>query len=247
MRPLKIPCGQSRAANPWGSQRYDSLQAKIQRRFRGGFSMLFSWNWSKLMGDASFWGTEISGPVAEHTLGSEDRPHEVSIAPVWEVPKVLDAVVGGWELRGQYVIQSGAPAIFSANSFFDGQAFGRSRNDRTLDRWFDTSHFSKFPNSQDNIAPVSASDPRNKVYADFGDFVRRCPTRWASVRASRVNDWLFKNFRVGERIKLSAGRPLCRPFSACRRRDGNAGPRCRREDRSARCSARRCAGHPAGG
>jgi hypothetical protein len=52
--------------------------------------------------------------------------------------------------------------------------------------------------------PQSSSDPKNGVYADFGNFVRRYPTRWANARASRVNEFnfgLFKTFKISERYK----------------------------------------------
>jgi hypothetical protein len=43
------------------------------------------------------------------------------------------------------------------------------------------------------------------VYQDFASFVRTYPTRWADVRASRVNNvdaGMFKNFQIRERMKL---------------------------------------------
>ena len=232
MRPIKVFGGQARGGNPVGKNQYDSLQAKIERRFRNGFSMLFSYTFSKLFEDTSFLGPEIAG-IVEHKLGGEDRPHKVSIAPVFQLPigrgkafatnmpKALDAVVGGWQLSGQYIIQSGAPIVFGTNSFFDGQNMSIPRTERTLDRWFETEHFVKFPNSGDDISrwpawtgvhtmpganfvPQTATDPKNGVFADFGNYVRNYPTRWSNVRASRVNELnlgLFKNFRFGEKIK----------------------------------------------
>lgn len=232
MRPIKVFGGQNRGGNPVGRNQYDSFQGKIERRFRAGFSMLFSYTLSKLFEDTSFWGNEIGGMV-EHKLGGEDRPHKVSIASVWQVPigrsgrlgksmsKPLDALIGGWQMSGQYIIQSGTPVVFGTDAFYDGAEFGLARNDRKLERWFDTSHFVKFPNSGDDISrwpawtgiqnmpgasfkPTTASDPKNGVFADFGTYLRRYPTRWAHVRASRVNELnfgLFKNFRIGERVK----------------------------------------------
>lgn len=233
LRPIKVLSGQNRSGNPWGKNQYDAMHLKVQRRFSGGFSLLFAYTLSKLFEDTSFWGAEISGPIPEHKLGGEDRPHKVSIAPIYylpfgrgkkflaNAPKVVDAIIGGWEVTGQFIIQSGAPVVFSDDSFFDGQNFGLKRNERTLDRWFDTTHFVKFPNQNDdlslfpawtgvhsmpgaNFKPSTSSDPKNGVYANFGNYVRRYPTRWANVRASRVNEWnlgLFKNFRFAERIK----------------------------------------------
>jgi hypothetical protein len=234
MRPIKILGGQARANNPWGVNQYDALQMKVQRRFSKGFGVLVAYTFSKLFENTSFWGPEISGPIVEHKLGGEDRPHKVSIAPIYELPfgrgkqfgqrmpRVVDAVLGGWQLSGQYTIQSGSPVVFGTDSFFDGQDFSIARNDRTLSRWFETEHFVKFPNSMDDLSlypawtgvhsmpganykPQTAADPRNGVYADFGNYVRRYPTRWANVRSSRVNELnlgIFKNFRIEERWKI---------------------------------------------
>lgn len=256
LRPIKVFGGQVRGGNPWGRNQYDALTVKVERRFRDGFSLLFSYTLSKLFEDTSFWGPEISGPIPEHKLGGEDRPHKVSIGSVWflpigrgkkigtSMPKFLDAVVGGWELTGQYIIQSGAPVVFSTDSFFDGKDFHIDRNERTLDKWFDTSHFVKFPNSGDDISkwpewtgvhnmpgadyvPKNASDPKNGVYANFGNFVRRYPTRWANVRASRVNELnfgLFKNFRIRERVRIQLRAEFFNLFNHARFGSPNTDP-----------------------
>jgi outer membrane receptor protein involved in Fe transport len=230
LRPLKLLGDQGISDNPWGKTQYDSLQARIQRRFSKGFSLITAYTFSKLFEDTAFWGPEISGPIPEHKLGGEDRPHKLSLAPIYELPfgrhkkffsempKLADAILGGWQLTGQFVIQSGAPVVFGTNSFYDGKDFHLSRGERTLSRWFDTSHFVKFPNANDDISlypawtgvqnlpganykPSAPSDPRNGVYADFGNYVRRYPTRWANVRASRVNVLnlgIYKNFKLRE-------------------------------------------------
>jgi hypothetical protein len=55
-----------------------------------------------------------------------------------------------------------------------------------------------------SYVPKTSSDPKNGVYNDFGNYLRRYPTRWAHVRSSRVNEanfGLFKNFTVRERYK----------------------------------------------
>jgi hypothetical protein len=255
MRPITVFGGQSSNDNPVGKNQFDSMQAKVERRFRGGFSLLFSYTFSKLFEDTSFWGNQLGG-VIEHKLGGEDRPHKVSIAPIVQLPfgrgkaignnmsKVLDALVGGWQVSGQYIIQSGAPVVFSTDSFFDGQNFGYSRNDRRLDKWFDTSHFVKFPNSGDDISkwpawtgiqnmpganyvPKSSSDPKNGVYADFGNYLRRYPTRWANVRESRTNELnvgLFKNFRVVERVKIQLRGEFFNAFNHARFDGPNTDP-----------------------
>ena len=232
MHSLKVFGGQARTGNPVGTNQYDAFEAKVERRYKNGFSIIAEYTFSKLFEDTSFWGNEIAGRI-EHKLGGEDRPHKLSIAPIihipygrrmkWgnQVPKWAVAVVGGWQLSGQYIVQSGAPIVFGTNSFFDGQDFHISRGDRTLDKWFETSHFVKFPSSGDDISqwpawtgvhsmpgasykPKTSSDPKNGVYADFGNYLRDHPTRWGNARSSRVNELnfgLFKNFTLMEGLK----------------------------------------------
>jgi len=156
------------------------------------------------------------------------------VAPIWEIPvgrgqhfgssmpKIANAVMGGWELTGQYTIQSGVPVVFGTDSFFTGQNFALPRDKQSLNQWFDTSQFLPFPSKNTNIStypswtgiqslpgygyvPAASDSIKNGVYQDFGTYVRNYPTRWGSVRASRVNEFnlgLFKNFRPNEKTKL---------------------------------------------
>ena len=90
------------------------MLVKVEHRFSKGFAVINSFTWSKLFEDTSWTGPEIAGRHVEHKLGGEDRPFRLSIAPIWEIPigrkqalgksmpKVLDAVVGGWQLSGQF-------------------------------------------------------------------------------------------------------------------------------------------------
>ena len=234
LRPMPEWGTVNRANNPWGTNRYDAMLAKVEHRFKKGLGLLGSFTWSKLFEDTSFWGPEISGPITEHKLGGEDRPFRLSVAPIYELPigkhrkfgggmpAALDAFLGSWELTGQLTLQSGKPVVFGGDAFYDNQDFHLPRDQRTLDRWFDTSHFVKFPDKNTeisnypawtgvfnlpgaNFVPTSSTDPKNGVYKDFGNFVRRYPTRWGNVRASRVNEvnlGIYKNFQIQEQTKL---------------------------------------------
>jgi len=236
LRPVKILGDITLDDNPWGRNQYDAMLVKIEHRFRGGFSIINSFTWSKLFEDTSFWGPEAAGRVAEHKLGGEDRPFRLSIAPIWDfpigrgkkvwgtMPKAMDQVLGGWELAGQFHIQSGVPVAFS-DSFFDGKNFSLPRDQQTLDRWFDTTHFLRFPDRNCDAQclaaypawtgiqnmpgysykPAANDTIKNGVYQDFATFVRRYPTRWSIVRASRTNELnlgLYKSFKIRERLKI---------------------------------------------
>ena len=225
--------------NPTGNNQWDAGLGKIQKRFAGGFSFITAFTWSKLFEDTSFQGPQIAGPVIAHKLGGEDRRYALSVAPIWQVPlgrgkhfftgmpRVLDAFIGGWELSGNYRIQSGIPVVFAGPAFFSGKDFSLPRDKQSLNRWFDTSQFLPFPNSNTplsvlqaypywtgvqslpgfNYVPVAGDTIKNGVYQDFANYVQTYPTRWGDVRASRVNNvdlGLRKNFKVTERVRAQA-------------------------------------------
>ena len=213
---------------------YDAMLVKVERRFSKGFAVLNSFTWSKLFEDTSLIGPEIAGAHIEHKLGGEDRPFHLSIAPIWQIPigrgrslgksmnKVADAVVGGWQLSGQFNIQSGIPVVFGTDSFFSGKDFALPSGQQSLSRWFDTSQFQRFPDKNADITtypwwtgvmslpganykPAAGDSIKNGVYQDFAANIRTFPTRWGDVRASRTNNLdlgIYKNFSIMEKVKM---------------------------------------------
>jgi hypothetical protein len=230
---VKILDGMTMNLYPWGQNQYDAMLAKIEHRFSKGFAVINSFTWSKLFEDTSWTGPEIAGRNVEHKLGGEDRPFRLSIAPIWEfpigrkqalgkgMPKVLDAIVGGWQLSGQFSIQSGVPVVFSTDSFFSGKDFALPKDQQSLSKWFDTSQFQRFPDKGADITtypawtgvmslpgasykPAAGDATKNGVYQDFAAYIRNYPTRWSDVRASRTNNLdlgIYKNFVIRERLK----------------------------------------------
>ena len=132
------------------------------------FSIINAFTWSKLLEDTSLLGPEIAGPVVEHKLGGEDRPLHLSVAGVWDLPfgrrkesggllsKFIRPIVGGWELAGQYTIQSGVPVVFGTDSFFTGKDPALPHSQQSLNEWFDTSQFFLFPSKNTNLSTVPA-------------------------------------------------------------------------------------------
>jgi hypothetical protein len=222
---------------PSGTNQYDAGLGKIERRFTKGFSMLAGFTWSKLFEDTSFLGPQIAGYHVEHKLGGEDRPFHLTVSPIWDIPvgrkqrygagmpKWADAIIGGWELSGNYNIQSGVPVVFGTASFFCGRDFALKGGKQSLNQWFDTTCFYPFPSANTttatlatypawtgvqslpgyNYVPTASDTIKNGVYQDFANYVQTNPTRWGDVRASRVNNvdaGLRKNFQIVERVKL---------------------------------------------
>jgi len=154
--------------NPTGSNRYDAMLVKAERRFSKGVGAIASFTWSELYEDTSFIGPQQAGPVVEHKLGGENRPLRFSFAPIWTIPvgrgryfgknmsKWYDAFVGGWELTSIYQVQSGVPVVFGTDSFFSGQNFALPHDQQSLNKWFDTSQFLPFPNANTTLATLQS-------------------------------------------------------------------------------------------
>jgi hypothetical protein len=138
------------------------------------------------------------------------------------MPKAADLVVGGWQLSGQFNIQSGVPVVFSTDSFFSGKDFALPHERQTLAQWFDTTQFVRFPAKNTDISnypawtgiqnlpgysykPAPGDTITNGVYQDFASYIRNYPTRWSNVRVSRVNNLdavISKNFSIRERVRV---------------------------------------------
>jgi hypothetical protein len=123
----------------WGlsSSNYHSLQAKFDRRFSNGFSLLANFTWSKLIDDSSsdwggFWSLDVLGQDfynrrAERSVSAGDVPLRFTVAPIYELPfgpgkkwaqsGVASQVIGGWRVAGIYTVSGGYPFGITDNSY----------------------------------------------------------------------------------------------------------------------------------
>jgi hypothetical protein len=123
----------------WGlsSSTYHSMQAKFDRRFAHGFSLLANFTWSKLIDDSSsdwggFWSLDALGQDfynrrAERSVSAGDVPLRLTVAPIYELPfgpgrkwaqsGVAGQVIGGWRVTGIYTVSNGYPFGITDNSY----------------------------------------------------------------------------------------------------------------------------------
>jgi len=121
---------------PIGNVTYNGLQNKIQKRFSQGLTLLVSYTFSKTLGDVdSFNGASAGAENAvyaasfqqnyydehsEKSVTSSDIPHVVAISYSYELPfgpgkafvkkgGLVGKLVGGWEVSGIHLYQSGRP------------------------------------------------------------------------------------------------------------------------------------------
>ncbi len=117
-----------------GHSSYDAMVASLNRRFRQGFNLQVSYTWSKNLTDAdssipfSYVGyrsqTQYSNNLRlEKAVSIQNIPQQLSISYLYELPfgkgkrflnqnRLLDTVVGGWELGAIQRYESGQPVDF---------------------------------------------------------------------------------------------------------------------------------------
>ncbi len=123
-----------------GQSSYDALEAKLERRFHNGLNVLVSYTFSRTETDAdsiqpyystlqSQGGTQNPYNLkAEKAVSNQDIPHNFVASYIYElpighgkrflanVPKPVNAIVGGWRVSGVHRYMSGQPiSFFGAN------------------------------------------------------------------------------------------------------------------------------------
>ena len=123
--------GNVRSFDDDGTSRYNSAQAKIEKRFTRGYTVLAAYTWSKFTERVFKVNPSDSG--YEERLSEFDVPHRVALSGIWEVPfgkdrrwasgasGISNALIGGWSLQGIGQFQSGRPISFhDRNAYFNG-------------------------------------------------------------------------------------------------------------------------------
>ncbi len=124
----------TRLVTPLGGTHYDSLQARLIRRFSGGYSVDANYTWGKSItvsgADNSDNTLAINIPEYYHLLkrvSGFDRAHNFQLSLIAELPfgrgrrfaselgGVLDAILGGWQVNSIFSAYSNTPFTLSAS------------------------------------------------------------------------------------------------------------------------------------
>jgi hypothetical protein len=126
-----------------GEGQYDGMLVSLRKRFSQGFQFDVNYTWSHTIdnnssvanvtngsaGAASSFICDILNPKACRSDSEFDIRHIANINGIWEIPfgrgrafggnmpKFLDAVIGGWTLAGIFNARSGLPANSSTGAF----------------------------------------------------------------------------------------------------------------------------------
>lgn len=201
----------------YGASTYHSLQAKLERRFSRGFSLLFSYTYSKLMDDVAatttgFPGEQFSGDGIqnfnyrrnERSVASYDAPHFLALNGVWEFPfgkgnpflsgsGVLPWILGNWQLNSIATFRSGVPLslTMASNTLFN---FGGAQRPN----WFDGNAGTREGRVSSRVNsyfdPTAFSAPAPYTFGNVPRFLS--PLRGPGV--ANVDVSVFKNFLLHE-------------------------------------------------
>ena len=168
---------------------YNSLQASVTKRMTHGLSLSFNYVWAHMLDDldSSGWGNRsgpqpyqiANNPGANYSSSNFDVRHAFKGYAVYQLPfgrgkqflsgnQLLDEVVGGWQLAGTVVLQTGSPYTVYGNqntfalagSAYPNRVPGVSTKpaNRNFQNWFNPAAFSQ-------PADGTFGDvPRNSLY-----------------------------------------------------------------------------------
>lgn len=117
---------------------YESLQVRFEKRLGYGLSVEGNYTFSKFMdysdaggnawiGNLGFAGApqDLTNLRAEKSVSANDVPHRLAFAAIYEIPigrgralgrnmnRVVNGVIGGWQVNSFVTFQSGNPMVFS--------------------------------------------------------------------------------------------------------------------------------------
>jgi hypothetical protein len=124
---------------PLGRSKYNAMTARVEKRFSKGLSLLANYTYGKLMDDVG--GADGQGGKTVQSfdpysaawgLSPLDRKHRINMSYVYELPfgegrkwmsspdttaeKIMDYVVGGWQLAGLYQFYTGTPITLTGST-----------------------------------------------------------------------------------------------------------------------------------
>lgn len=139
---------------PTASSIYHALQVTAEKHYSNGLELLASYTWSKSIDDSSmydtnvawlsnygsnsgYWLTDPNKPWLERGLSTFDVPSMLKFSYSYDlpfgrgrslftnIPRALDAVIGGWKTNGIWEIHSGRPlSFFTANGGIPMPTYG---------------------------------------------------------------------------------------------------------------------------
>ena len=124
-RPFNAKFGKNASVRTWfpTDTNYNSIQIKVDRRFKNSWLVTNSYTIGRAINYSDDNGGIATPANIELSRGPAgfDRRHMFTSSFVWDIPfanksnKLVKAILGGWQVSGIFVAQSGTPINFTAN------------------------------------------------------------------------------------------------------------------------------------
>jgi hypothetical protein len=183
---------------------YDSLQVTFNKRLSRGLQFLVSYTFSQRQQRTEFLAAQNSWDQVLQVVSGDDAPHRLFVSATYRLPNIndnkgaLNLLLGGWQMNGIAVWQSGLPVGVAAGSVLVGDPH---IDNPTFEKWFNTCTETT-TGARQNCA--STSDPVVwKVQAPYT--LRTSPTRLDTVRTDRplnLDFSIFKSFNLPAGMKI---------------------------------------------
>jgi hypothetical protein len=203
-------------SNNDGESWYHSGQISLDKRFTKGWGLNFAYTRSKWLEATEYLNGADAKPVKQ--VSPQDVPNRFSMSAFYELPfgkgqlffsnvnKWADAIIGGWQIQGTYVYQTGFPLRFANDAFYLGGQI--SNGNQSLTSAFNTSAFisviggiptcGAFKDASGNLVP-------NTGCASPADHLRTLPFFFNDVRIDPINNadlGLRKDIHIREGMKV---------------------------------------------
>jgi hypothetical protein len=185
---------------------FHGLTLQVNRRYRRGFALQAAYTLGKAQ-DYGGSSQEVTRPELEKGAAGHDIRHSFKMNAIWEIPgrtgvRVLDYVLGGWQLNAITVYQSGSPFSIVCTLAYprcdfnaDGQTGDRVEVTRTeLGSHTRTEWLAGVLTAADYTLPAMgtlASQPRNafrgpRYFNTDLSLFKNVPVPWYGSREARV-------------------------------------------------------------
>jgi len=202
-----------------GSSVYHAMQARVEKRYSHGLTLMASFTGGKLIEDTSQ-TVGFLGPAPTHqnvydrrssrSLASQDVSRRLVLSYVYDLPfgrgktlagnlsRVADALIANWQLNGIVTLSMGAPLAIS-NAQNNSQSYSATQRPNVNGR--DPALPSGRPTDEMIAKWFDTSVFSQPAPFTFGNLGRVMP----ALRADGTRAWdfsLFKNFPVGEAMRV---------------------------------------------
>ena len=187
--------GAINTTNNDGKSWYNAGQFGLQKRFNKSYTLGVAYTRAKWMQATEYLNAADKDPTK--MISDLDVTNRVSVSGIYAFPfghgqtfgsnanRVVDGLIGGWQVQGVYTYQTGFPVAFGTDAFYNGGDI--AIDDKTTSKWFNTGAFTSILTSTATLAtPVN--------------HLRTLPLRFSEVRRDSINNLdlsLIKTTKVG--------------------------------------------------